>query len=89
MIATLPGIMTCQRLIKLLRQVTFKMMGVVQPNIDVLRFFPIESLESTIGSELGDNGRLNRTCKMPLYFPCEKFSVKHHGRMWDLRKKRK
>ena len=63
--------------------------GVVQPSLDFWRSLAIECLENTIGFELGDNGQPQKTSKIPIYVPCEKITVKHHGRMWDPSKKRK
>ena len=62
--------------------------GVVQPSLDFWRYFAIECLENTIGFKLGDNGQPKRTYKLPIYVPCEKITVKHHGRMWDPSKKK-
>ena len=45
--------------------------GVVQPSLDFGRALVIECLGNTIGVELGENGRPNRTSKIPIYVPCE------------------
>ena len=40
--------------------------------------------------ELGDNVITKIACKIPIYIPCDKFTVKHYGGMWDpIKKKRK
>ena len=62
---------------------------VVKPSLHFRRDLEIECLENTIEVELRDNGWPKRTCKMPIYVPCEKITVKHHGGMWDPIKKGK
>ena len=57
----------------------FKNDGVVQPSLDFWRSLSIECLENKIGVELLENRRPNRTCKIPIYVPCGKIIVKHHG----------
>ena len=57
--------------------------GVVQPSLDFQRALAIECLENKIGVELGQNGRPKSTSKITFYVPCDKITVKHHGRMWD------
>ena len=32
---------------------------------------------------MGNNVLPKRTYKIPIYVPCEKIKVKHHGVMWD------
>ena len=59
----------------------FQNYGVVQLSLDFLRYLEIKCLENTIGVELGENGRPNRTYKLPTYVPCEKITVKNHGGM--------
>ena len=66
----------------------FQNYGVVQPSLDFWRALAIECLEKKIGVELGDNGRPNRSCKIPLYVPFEKIKVKHYGGMWYPSKKK-
>ena len=51
------------------------------------RALEIYLIENKIGVELGKIGRPKRTYKLPIYVPCEKITVKHHGRMWDPNKK--
>ena len=48
----------------------------------------IECLENSIEVGLGDNGKPKRTSEIPIYVPCEKITVKHHGGMWDPSKKK-
>ena len=43
----------------------------------------IECLDNKIGVELGDNVTTKIACKIPIYFPCDKFTVKHYGGVWD------
>ena len=62
--------------------------GVVQPSLNFRRALAIECLENTIGVELGENGRPKRTSKIPIYVPCERITVKHHGGMRDPSKKK-
>ena len=50
------------------------------------RFGNIVPLEK-IGLELGENGIPKRSCKMPVYVPCEQVTVKPYRRMWDTIKK--
>ena len=59
----------------------------VQPSLDFWRALAIECLENKIEFELGENGRPNRIPKLPIYVPCEKITVKHHGGMWHQSKK--
>ena len=54
---------------------------VVQPSIDFWIFLGIEFLENTIGVGLGKNGLPKKAPKIPVYVPCEKITVKHHGKM--------
>ena len=44
----------------------------------------IECLDNTIGVELGDNEITKIACIIPIYVPCEKFTVNHYGGMWEL-----
>ena len=60
--------------------------GVVKPSLDFWRALLIYCLDNTIGFELWDNVQPNRTYKIPIYFPCERITVKHHGGMWGPRK---
>ena len=62
--------------------------GVVQPSLYFWRALTIECLENTIGVELGDNGWPKRACKIPVYVPWEKTTVKHCGRMLGQSKKK-
>ena len=56
--------------------------GVVQPSMDFRRDFSIECLDNTIGVELFYNVQPKRDPKIPIYIPCEKITVKHHGGVW-------
>ena len=58
---------------------------VVQPGLDFWRALEIWCLENTAGIELGENGRPKKISRLPIYVPCEKFTVKHHGEMWNLK----
>ena len=49
----------------------------------------IECLENTNGVELVDNVSPKRACKIPVYVPCEKITVKHYGGMWETSKKKR
>ena len=42
----------------------------------------IYCLENIIRVELGDGVGPKRTCKIPIFVPCEKITLKLHGRMW-------
>ena len=53
------------------------------------RGLAIEWFDNTIGFELGDNGRPNGYCKIPVYVPRDKITAKHYVQMWDPIKKRK
>ena len=57
---------------------------VVQTNMDFCRYLAIKCLENTFGVELCDDGQPNITSKLPIYVPCEKIIVKHHGGIWVL-----
>ena len=63
--------------------VHFQKDGAVQPSLDFWRALEIYCLENKIGFELLENGKHKRTCKIALYIPCRKITVKHHGRMRD------
>ena len=65
-----------------LASVHFQNDGVVQTSLYFRRGLVIQCLENTIWFELGDNGRPKRYSKIPIYVPCEKITVKHHGGMW-------
>ena len=65
----------------------FQNYGVVQPSLYFWRALTIYFLENKIDFELVDNGRPKRTCKILIYDPCEKITVKRYGRMWDTSKK--
>ena len=53
------------------------------------RALAIECIDNNIGVELGDNSQRKITCKTLVCVPCDKFTVKHYGGMWDPIKKRK
>ena len=36
---------------------------------------------------MGENGKPKRTSKLPIFVPCEKVTVKHHGGIWNPIKK--
>ena len=66
----------------------FQNSGVVQPSLYFQIYLAIKCLDNTIGVELMDIILPKRTSKIPIYVPCEKIKLKHHGRMWDLRKEK-
>ena len=57
--------------------------GVVQPHMDFRRYLSTQCVENTSWIVLGHNGQYKISCKVPLYTPCEKNTVKHYGRMQD------
>ena len=61
----------------------FQNYWVAQPSMDFWREFSIECPDNTIGVELGDNVIPKIACKITIYFPCDKFTVKHYGGVWD------
>ena len=61
----------------------FQNYGVLQPSLDFWRCLAIECFDNTIGVELGENGIPKGKSKIPIYFPCDQITVKHHCGMWD------
>ena len=59
LISNLSDILTCKKLIHLLRHITFKIVGVVYPSLDQI-YLEIECLENKIGVELGENVKPKR-----------------------------
>ena len=55
----------------------------MQPSLDFWIASSIECLENTIEVKLGDRGIPKINCKIPIYIPCDKFTVKHYVGMWD------
>ena len=82
-IVTFPGILMCHKLIKILWQVTLEWLGSAT-KYGFWRALSIEWLENTIGVEYGDNGIPKIDCEIPIYIPCEKFTVNLYGGRWDL-----
>ena len=72
-----------------LASVHFKNDWLVQPSLDFWIALEIEFHENKISIESGDNGRTPKNFKIPIYVPCDKTAVKHHGGIWDPSKKGK
>ena len=68
----------------------FQNYGVVKPSIYLWRSLEIKGLENTTVVKLGDKVRPRIACRILVYIPCEKITVKHYGRMrYPSKKKRK
>ena len=59
----------------------------MQQSLDFWKESSIECLENRIWVELRENVKHKIDCKITVYVPCEKVTLKHYGGMWDLSKK--
>ena len=81
-IVTFLGILLCHKLIQILCQGTFEWLDSATKSgflNSIVNRAPWEY--KWVG--MWDNGIPEIACKIPIYIPSEKFTVKHYGVMWD------